>query len=1421
MAPHVSLARAGRLPAAAGRPAPQRAPRAVAAHATGGDAARAAAAAMAAGIVLATSGGPAAAAPPPPLAPPAAEARLPERAPPGIARAASGPPANMEDPDSYFDALEGGARAAPALAVKYVEAGRPVRPLATLADLNADVRGAAGDYRDPAIATPQDKVADALSGASTPDVGVDLGAAGDKLSGAADDAAAKAKSMFGSGSSSAAPVRPLATLADLNADVRGAAGDYRDPAIATPQDKVADALSGASTPDVGVDLGAAGDKLSGAADDAAAKAKSMFGSGSSSAAPVRPLATLADLNADVRGAAGDYRDPAIATPQDKVADALSGASTPDVGVDLGAAGDKLSGAADDAAAKAKSMFGSGSSSAAPVRPLATLADLNADVRGAAGDYRDPAIATPQDKVADALSGASTPDVGVDLGAAGDKLSGAADDAAAKAKSMFGSGSSSAAPVRPLATLADLNADVRDAASDYRDPAGAVQQDNATDAARDAGARATSAYKEATSTAPVKKLAKRAARALKPKPGTSAGVGAGYGASGRVRDSAGVLRNADDLRGPEALPVGNARLSRPLVRDSLGVRRDGATNETGAAGAGGRGLAKRVADKLANAACRAASGGHVWKGDSIYGQLEAYLQVNGPVLRLPRNATDITTAATILQLAAPGLKLVLDPLLYLQLLPEPRGVPRVIHMTLRDKRALAPHQLLCMLSWGRRHAGWALLLYDDADMAAYMERYFPALMPTFRQLATPVEKSDAWRYAVLCGHGGVYTDTDTVAAARFEDWTSFNATPEPGLIVGLENRFYSQQEAEEESYVHETQVTQWTIAAKRAHPVVCRMGAAIKAFVEREAADGNALEAAVGHDAAILLRTGPGIWSTEVHRFLEQMGSSAREVAPAGGVAGDLVVLPVAAFGCNFRYWNVANRASLVYHMYNNSWKVDHFRVADAKRAARRAGARAAALRTLYPLLGVLLAACALLGALYAWLGGGAPGGPHAGARRKRRAPPVAAAPFAGASAGAGGAHSPRGSPCGSPARGGGAAVTTSSSSRLQQQLRTMRRLSARSRNVRAHAAGMRHAAAAAGAVLVACCLLGLATCAVPGAHVAPAAADAPTQDCNGLEGDQLQGCVNAFVDLLRAAEGLEACGVDQRCIDQWVNAKHLLTTCGLMLADCACLETFPPPDMTPEERAAQLRACLNGWVLTRQAELAAATCGTAADARARQECLNAWAEARRVEETPRGGPEGGRCPAGPPAARQACVDAWANTKMCQQRGITAPTCAGACARRTSPAARRACVNDWLLGQAWLAGALAPRLHGGRPCVARTWNSTAPRQRCLDSYVVGRAMARDPGALVRLGPLGDGVDCRTLSMPPRPGQPEGQLDATLAACAARLLEAAAAGDGGDERLAACFAVGAPEGAPRRACVRAWVQGAARRDTWWRIPFSWLP
>jgi hypothetical protein len=64
-------------------------------------------------------------------------------------------------------------------------------------------------------------------------------------------------------------------------------------------------------------------------------------------------------------------------------------------------------------------------------------------------------------------------------AGGSDITSAASDAKDKAKGLLKGKGISALPATPLAALADQNADVRDAAVGYKDPAGAVQLDAAS------------------------------------------------------------------------------------------------------------------------------------------------------------------------------------------------------------------------------------------------------------------------------------------------------------------------------------------------------------------------------------------------------------------------------------------------------------------------------------------------------------------------------------------------------------------------------------------------------------------------------------------------------------------------------------------------------------------------------------------------------------------------------------------------------------------------------------------------------------------------------------------------------------------------------------------------------------------------------
>jgi hypothetical protein len=71
---------------------------------------------------------------------------------------------------------------------------------------------------------------------------------------------------------------------------------------------------------------------------------------------------------------------------------------------LSSSSSEFGSSAKDAATGLKAKAAIKDATSALPNTTATVADLNADVRNEASDYRDPAIATPQDKVQDKLAG---------------------------------------------------------------------------------------------------------------------------------------------------------------------------------------------------------------------------------------------------------------------------------------------------------------------------------------------------------------------------------------------------------------------------------------------------------------------------------------------------------------------------------------------------------------------------------------------------------------------------------------------------------------------------------------------------------------------------------------------------------------------------------------------------------------------------------------------------------------------------------------------------------------------------------------------------------------------------------------------------------------------------------------------------------
>jgi hypothetical protein len=299
-------------------------------------------------------------------------------------------------------------------------------------------------------------------------------------------------------------------------------------------------------------------------------------------------------------------------------------------------------------------------------------------------------------------------------------------------------------------------------------------------------------------------------------------------------------------------------------------------------------------------------------------MEELLPIYGlPADLIAHRRVPLSALASALASAAPTARLVIAPLLAgeAELSPvlHPDGrLPRLLHFTVRDKDGMLPHQALSIATWARLNPGYSILLYDDDDIAAFMAAYHPRLLPLFHRLGSQVERTDLWRYLVLCTFGGVYADSDVVAGRPVDSWAQ-----DAGLLTGVENVFETMAAARRRDYTRVMQIVQWTIAARPGHPVVCRMGDYIGRRVDAEAAGTVAEE---DRDHAILERTGPGIWSSSVHDYLRAHGV-APESAVGGAKVGDVRLLPQSVFGCASSTVNLSDPMAYVYHQFKGSWRL--------------------------------------------------------------------------------------------------------------------------------------------------------------------------------------------------------------------------------------------------------------------------------------------------------------------------------------------------------------------------------------------------------------------------------------------------------------------------------------------------------------------
>ncbi|MBP2314227.1 glycosyltransferase [Azospirillum soli] len=86
------------------------------------------------------------------------------------------------------------------------------------------------------------------------------------------------------------------------------------------------------------------------------------------------------------------------------------------------------------------------------------------------------------------------------------------------------------------------------------------------------------------------------------------------------------------------------------------------------------------------------------------------------------------------------------------------IPKILHQLWKTAAIPARFETLRQ-SWLARHPTWEYRLWTDADIAAFVTRDFPELLPVFEGYAQPICRADLARYLILKRHGGLYVDLD--------------------------------------------------------------------------------------------------------------------------------------------------------------------------------------------------------------------------------------------------------------------------------------------------------------------------------------------------------------------------------------------------------------------------------------------------------------------------------------------------------------------------------------------------------------------------------------------------------------------------------------------------------------------------------------
>ncbi|KAF8321526.1 hypothetical protein DL93DRAFT_2163145 [Clavulina sp. PMI_390] len=282
-------------------------------------------------------------------------------------------------------------------------------------------------------------------------------------------------------------------------------------------------------------------------------------------------------------------------------------------------------------------------------------------------------------------------------------------------------------------------------------------------------------------------------------------------------------------------------------------------------------------------------------------------------------------------------------------------------------------------WAENDPSLSYRHLNDTIIDEYLSAIYPSGTPMASLLSSlsdsknrkraRVLKADIFRYTILFHRGGIYTDTDTALVKPFDEWaggaedvtdqvlttipyvaknpsslasiaissgSSSSSLPQggpPALIVSIEKS--NSPSWRSQNMARGLQVVQWTIAARRGHPVFLDVLSKIVARWQQEQQGSEGRREPGGvmsstDDGGVLDWTGPGPWSDAIFRYLlTRYGHDPRPLALSLSQPdrhplriGDVVILQQLSFQASAsEKWSDLNTGGMcVWHGFEGAWK---------------------------------------------------------------------------------------------------------------------------------------------------------------------------------------------------------------------------------------------------------------------------------------------------------------------------------------------------------------------------------------------------------------------------------------------------------------------------------------------------------------------